>query len=80
MASTTGGPRAAGAGLARDPALAVTVVVLWAGLALFVLYPLGMLFARLVVDQGQLSFAGVGKIFNTAGDSREIQLVIKVIF
>ena len=34
------------------------------------LYPLGMLFARLIVDQGQLSFAGVGKIFT---DRHQIQ-------
>ena len=63
MASlATAGPRAAGASLARDPALAVTVVLLWAGLALFVVYPLGMLFARLVVDQGHLSVVSAGKI------------------
>ncbi|HET9045359.1 MAG TPA: hypothetical protein VFO33_00265, partial [Casimicrobiaceae bacterium] len=63
MASlATAGPRAAGASLARDPALAVTVVLLWAGLALFVLFPLGMLLARLVVDQGHLSVASAGKI------------------
>jgi iron(III) transport system permease protein len=66
----TAGPRAAGAGVARDPALAAAVVALWAGLALFVLYPLAMLFARLVVDQGHVSLAGVGKILT---DRHQIQ-------
>jgi len=63
VASTaSAGARAAGAGLGRDPALAVTVVLLWAGLALFVVYPLAMLFARIVVDQGHVSLAGLGGI------------------
>ena len=35
-------------GCARDPALAVTVVVLWLLLALFVVYPLAMLLARVL--------------------------------
>jgi iron(III) transport system permease protein len=69
-ATATAGPRAAGASVARDPALAAAVVALWAGLALFVLYPLAMLFARLVVDQGHVSLAGVGKILT---DRHQIQ-------
>ena len=47
------GPRASGA--SRDPALRVTVAVLWALLALFVLYPLLSLLARVAMDGGRLS-------------------------
>ena len=39
----------------RDPALRVTVLVLWALLGLFVLYPLLCLLARVAVDGGRLS-------------------------
>ena len=54
--------RSAGAGLARlrrDPALLATVLVLWALLALFVLYPLLMLLGRAFLDGGRLSLDGV---------------------
>ncbi|HEV8457717.1 MAG TPA: hypothetical protein VGR44_05405, partial [Methylomirabilota bacterium] len=47
------GPRAPGAG--RDPALRLTVAVLWALLALFVLYPLLSLLARVPLDGGRLA-------------------------
>jgi len=39
----------------RDPALRLTVLVLWALLGLFVLYPLVCLLARVAVDGGRLS-------------------------
>src|SRR5215475_3109010 len=39
----------------RDPALRLTVLVLWALLGLFVLYPLVSLLARVAVDDGRLS-------------------------
>jgi len=39
----------------RDPALRLTVLVLWALLGLFVLYPLVSLLARVAVDGGRLS-------------------------
>ena len=47
------GARASGA--SRDPALWVTVAVLWALLALFVLYPLLCLLARVAMDGERLS-------------------------
>src|SRR5436189_3622968 len=42
--------------LARDPALAVTVVALWALLALFVIYPLAMLAGTAFLDEGKPAF------------------------
>jgi ABC-type Fe3+ transport system permease subunit len=50
------GPRAGRA--RRGPALLVTVAVVWALLALFVLFPLAGLLVRVFVDGGRLSFAG----------------------
>ena len=50
-------PRAPGAH--RDPVVAGTAFVLWALLALFVVYPLVMLLGRVVYDQGQFSLAGL---------------------
>ena len=46
----------------RDPVVAVTALALWLLLALFVVYPLGMLFARMVVDQGGFNTAAITKI------------------
>ncbi|HWC04689.1 MAG TPA: iron ABC transporter permease [Methylomirabilota bacterium] len=54
--------RSAGAGgsrLRQDPALLATVVVLWALLALFVLYPLLMLLGRTFLEDGRPSLHGV---------------------
>jgi iron(III) transport system permease protein len=54
--------RPAGAGssrLRRDPALLATVLVLWALLALFVVYPLVMLLGRTFLVEGRLSLDGV---------------------
>ena len=45
--------------LRRDPAVAATALVLWLLLALFVVYPMAMLLARVFVDKGGVSFAGV---------------------
>ncbi len=53
---------AGGARLRRDPALLATVLVLWALLALFVLYPLLMLLGRAFFEGGRLSLAGVLEI------------------
>jgi iron(III) transport system permease protein len=50
-------PRTPGAH--RDPVVAGTAFVLWALLALFVVYPLVMLLGRVVYDQGQFSLAGL---------------------
>ena len=43
----------------RDPAVAVAVFALWALLALFVVYPLAMLFARILTDHGTFTTAGI---------------------
>src|SRR5262249_4217733 len=47
------GPRTPGAG--RDPALLLTVTLLWALLGFFVLLPLGSLLARVLFEGGRLS-------------------------
>jgi iron(III) transport system permease protein len=54
--------RARGAALAADPAVTVAVVVLWLLLALFVIFPLAMLFARIGQGEGGFGLAGVGTI------------------
>jgi iron(III) transport system permease protein len=46
----------------RDPAVTAAVIVLWLLLALFVVYPLAMLFVRIVVDKGALDLSGIVKI------------------
>jgi iron(III) transport system permease protein len=60
MTSATARPwkRAAG-GLRNDPAVAVAAIVLWALLALFVIYPLGMLLGRVLTDHGAFTTAGL---------------------
>ena len=50
------------AGLRRDPAVTLTVVVLWLLLALFVVYPLFALLARVLFDQGRFTPAGIATI------------------
>jgi iron(III) transport system permease protein len=47
------------AALRRDPAVAATALVLWLLLVLFVVYPMAMLLARVFVDKGGVTFAGV---------------------
>ncbi len=52
-------------GLARalaDPTLSASVLLLWGTLALFVLYPLAVLLARVFWTHGALSFAGLHAI------------------
>ncbi|GMU71698.1 MAG: iron ABC transporter permease [Burkholderiales bacterium] len=44
--------------LRRDPAVALSVLVLWLLLALFVAFPMAMLLARIFFDQGTFSAAG----------------------
>ncbi|MFT3820031.1 MAG: iron ABC transporter permease [Rubrivivax sp.] len=55
MTALRGGARAPGA----DPLTAATALLLWLLLGLFVVYPLAMMGARLFVDQGQFSAAGL---------------------
>lgn len=56
--------RTRGAALAADPAMTVAVVVLWLLLALFVLFPLAMLFARIGQGEGGFNLAGVWAILS----------------
>lgn len=48
-----------GARMRADPALAASVGLLWLLLALFVVYPIGMLLARVFVDNGAFSLKGL---------------------
>src|SRR5258705_5533263 len=54
----TAGP----AGVRRDPVVTATVLVLWLLLGLFVVYPLAMLFARMLTDHGTFTTAGIATI------------------
>jgi len=51
-----------GSRLRDDPALAVSVAVLWLLLGLFVVYPLAMLFARVFWDQSGFTLAGIATV------------------
>ena len=46
----------------HDPALAAAVATLWLLLALFVVYPLAMLFARIFWDHGALTVTGLASV------------------
>ena len=46
----------------NDIAVTVTVAVLWLLLALFVVYPLAMLFVRMLGDRGAVDFAALGAL------------------
>ncbi len=59
MAVPVAAPARAAPGAHRDPVVAGTAFVLWALLALFVVYPLAMLLGRVVYDQGQFSLTGL---------------------
>jgi len=50
------------AALRRDPAVAATALVLWLLLGLFVAYPMAMLLARVFVDKGGVTLAGVATV------------------
>ena len=54
----------------RDPTVAATALVLWLLVALFVVYPLGMLLARVVFDNGAFSLAGLGKVLTDKNQVR----------
>jgi iron(III) transport system permease protein len=62
----TAGP----AGARRDPVVAATVLVLWLLLGLFVVYPLAMLFARMLTDHGAFTTAGIVTILT---DRHQVQ-------
>ena len=51
-------PPSTAAGLRRDPAVSLTVLVLWLLLGLFVVYPLAALFARVLFDHGRFTPGG----------------------
>src|SRR4030095_7893384 len=54
----------------RDPALRVTVLLLWGLLALFVLYPLLSLLGRVATDGGRLS---LGSAFAILADPHQLR-------
>src|SRR6185295_45357 len=56
--------------LVRDPALLVTIVALWALLALFVIYPLLMLAATAFVDEGGLALGPLASVLRKPGTQR----------
>src|SRR6266581_4985284 len=55
-------PAALAARIRIDPVVAVAVLSLWLLLALFVIYPLAMLLARVLVDQGTFTTAGLAAV------------------
>jgi len=61
VAGPTSGVLTAG-GRHRDPAVAFTSLALWLLLALFVVYPLSMLFVRMLTDHGTITTAGLATI------------------
>jgi iron(III) transport system permease protein len=65
--------RSGATGRQSEPAVTLTVVVLWALLALFVVYPLVTLLARVVVDQGQFTLTGIASV---ASDRHQIQAFV----
>ncbi len=46
----------------RDPAVTFSVVALWALIGVFVVYPLAMLFVRMLTDHGHVTTAGLAGI------------------
>ena len=50
------------AGVGHDPAVAAAVSLLWVLLALFVVYPLAMLFVRIVTDHGTFTTTGIAAV------------------
>jgi iron(III) transport system permease protein len=50
------------AGVRNDPAVAAAVLALWLLLALFVVYPLAMLFARMLTDHGTFTTTGIAAV------------------
>ncbi len=52
--------------MTQDPALLASVLVLWALLALFILFPLARLLARTFLDGGQLTLANLAAILQDA--------------
>ena len=62
--SATGRWKAATTGMRNDPAVAAAVFVLWALLALFVVYPLAMLLARVLTDNGAFTTAGLAAVLS----------------
>ncbi|HEX8010723.1 MAG TPA: iron ABC transporter permease [Casimicrobiaceae bacterium] len=63
MTSVASRPLAAAtARIRRDPAVAAAVLLLWLLLALFVIYPLAMLLARVLIDQGTFTTAGLAAV------------------
>jgi iron(III) transport system permease protein len=63
VAGTSGGLLGANpASGPRDPVVAAAVLALWLLLALFVIYPLAMLFVRMLTDHGTFTTSGIAAI------------------
>ena len=61
-----------GASALADPALVTVTLVLWALLALFVLYPLAALFARMFTHEGSFGIAGTIAILTDTNQVRAL--------
>ena len=62
MLALPGRASTAAARARADPAVAGTALILWALLALFVVYPLAMLLGRVLFDHGTFSTAGIATV------------------
>src|SRR5438046_3885265 len=60
--ATAGVPASGPVGVHRDPVVAAAVLALWLLLGLFVVYPLAMLFVRMLTDHGTFTTAGIAVI------------------
>ncbi len=49
-------------GIGKDPAVAISALALWVLLALFVVYPMAMMLARMLLDHGTLSADAITKV------------------
>jgi ABC-type Fe3+ transport system permease subunit len=63
-------PAAGPTGVRRDPVVAAAVLALWLLLGLFVVYPLAMLFVRMLTDHGTFTTAGIVAILT---DRHQVQ-------
>jgi iron(III) transport system permease protein len=63
-------PAAATARIRRDPTVAAAVLSLWLLLALFVIYPLAMLLARVLFDHGTFTTSGLAAVLTDRHQTR----------
>ena len=70
MNPAAGAPGASRTGSHRDVVVGATAIALWLLLAFFVIYPLAMLFVRMLTDQGTFTTAGLAKILTDRNQVR----------